>query len=313
MSQRTLSADREATTAPDVVTAHRRASARFGELVRAVEPDQWELPTPCADWSVRDLVNHVVAENLWTAPLLAGRTIADVGSTYDGDVLGGDPVAATDAATTSAGEAVDEPGVTQRIVHLSFGDTPAAEYVYQLFADHLLHGWDLAQAIGADDSMDPDLVDACASWFTTVEDAYRQAGAIGPRPSVPPDADARALLLARFGRSDTISVATRFNAEFARRDVARIMAHMTEDCVFESTDPAPDGRRVEGADAVANVWRELFTASPTARFDVEEIIGAGDRAVVRWTFDWGDGHVRGVDVMRVRDGKVAEKLSYVKG
>lgn len=313
MPQRTSTSDAAATSEPSVVRAHQRACGRFGELVRTIGADQWDLPTPCADWTVRDLVNHVVAENLWTTPLLAGRTIADVGSVYDGDVLGGDPVAATDAAIADARQAVTEPGAPLRTVHLSFGETPAAEYLNQLFADHLLHSWDLAQAIGADDRLDPDLVEACASWFTAVEDAYRQAGAIGPRPSVASDADAQALLLARFGRSGATSVAHRFNAQFARHDVPRIMALMTDDCVFESTDPAPDGRRIEGADAVATAWRELFTASPNARFDVEEVIGAGDRAVVRWTFDWGNGHVRGVDVLRIRDGKVAEKLSYVKG
>jgi uncharacterized protein (TIGR03086 family) len=298
---------------PDKVAAHRRSSARFGELVRAIRPDQWDLPTPCVEWSVRDLVNHVVAENLWTAPLMTGRAIADVGSAYDGDVLGDDPVAAWDSAAASARAAVAAPGAIERIVHLSFGDTPAGEYVQQLFADHLLHGWDLAQAIGSDDDLDPDLVDACATWFATVEHAYRQAGAIGPRVAVPPDADAKTRLLARFGRSDAISVVTRFNVAFARHDVALIMAHMTDDCVFESTDPAPDGRRHEGRDAVAAVWRELFAATPAARFDVEEVIAAGDRVVVRWTFHWADGYVRGVDVMRIRDGKVAEKLSYVKG
>jgi hypothetical protein len=61
------------------------------------------------------------------------------------------------------------------------------------------------------------------------------------------------------------------------------------------------------------VWRALFAATPAAQFDIEETLAADDRAVVRWKYDWGDGHVRGVDVVRVRDGKIAEKLSYVKG
>ena len=57
----------------------------------------------------------------------------------------------------------------------------------------------------------------------------------------------------------------------------------------------------------------LAVALASAAFSGEETIVSGDRAVVRWVFDWGTGHVRGVDVMKVRDGKVAEKLSYVKG
>lgn len=109
----------------------------------------------------------------------------------------------------------------------------------------------------------------------------------------------------------------RFNEAFNRHDVDAVMAVMTDDCVFESTTP-PLGTRVEGGDAVRAAWVEFFASSPTAHFDTEECIVHGDRAVVRWRYTWtaDDGTpaaVRGVDVMTVRDGKVAEKLSYVKG
>ena len=83
---------------------------------------------------------------------------------------------------------------------LSFGDFPGLEYTLQLFADHLIHAWDLARAIGADEGLDAGLVASCASWFEAVEDAYRSAGAIAARPPVPGDADAQTVLLARFGR-----------------------------------------------------------------------------------------------------------------
>jgi uncharacterized protein (TIGR03086 family) len=86
-------------------------------------------------------------------------------------------------------------------VHLSFGDFPGRDYTMQLFADLLVHGWDLARAIGADERLDPELVEVCASWFTPLEETYRGAGAIGPRPEVPPDADAQTRLLAAFGRA----------------------------------------------------------------------------------------------------------------
>lgn len=306
-------ADTSVTASGGLVGRYQQASIRFGELVDLIHDDQWDLPTPCVDWNVRDLVNHVVGENLWTVPLMAGRTIAEVGTAYDGDVLGDDPVASFHDAAAAARDAVGAEGAIERTVHLSFGDTAAEEYVQQLLADHLLHGWDLAQAIGVDDRLDPGLVDAVAAWFTTVEEGYRQAGAIGPRAAVAPDADAQARLLGRFGRSVAMAAVGRFNAAFARRDVEAVMAQMTDDCVFDTTAPAPDGRRYEGRDDVAAAWRELFAASPVTRFDEEEIVAADDRVVVRWTYSWGDGHVRGVDVLRVRDGLVAEKLSYVKG
>jgi ketosteroid isomerase-like protein len=105
----------------------------------------------------------------------------------------------------------------------------------------------------------------------------------------------------------------RFHDAFNAHDVAAIMALMTDDCVFENTYPGPDGTRVVGAVAVRVVWEQLFRESPAAHFAVEELFALGDRAVLRWRYSWGAGHVRGVDVFRLRDGKVAEKLSYVKG
>lgn len=115
----------------------------------------------------------------------------------------------------------------------------------------------------------------------------------------------------------TFAAVTRFNDAFNAHDVAAVMAAMTDDCVFENTRPAPDGERFEGQAAVRRAWEALFARSPSARFDVEEMFASGDRCVVRWTYHWqrdgAEGHVRGVDVFRVRDGRVAEKLSYVKG
>ncbi len=117
---------------------------------------------------------------------------------------------------------------------------------------------------------------------------------------------------------ETLAVIERFNEAFNRRDVDAVMALMTDDCVFENTSPVPDGERYEGHVAVRACWERFFASSPRAVFEVEDLFAAGDRCLVRWLYRWGGdgpgaGHVRGVDVFRVRDGKVAEKLSYVKG
>lgn len=110
----------------------------------------------------------------------------------------------------------------------------------------------------------------------------------------------------------TSAAVARFADAFAERDVDAVMAAMTADCVFESTAP-PDGARGQGQDAVRAMWTAFFRDSADAVFEAEEQIISGDRAVVLWRYTWAGGHVRGVDVFRVRGGLVAEKLSYVKG
>lgn len=116
---------------------------------------------------------------------------------------------------------------------------------------------------------------------------------------------------------NTRAVVERFNEAFNRHDVDAIMQCMTADCVFENTRPAPDGTRLVGQAAVRSFWEEFFARSPQARFDTEDLIVAGDRCIVQWIYYWvregKAGHVRGVDLFRVRDGRVAEKFSYVKG
>ena len=115
----------------------------------------------------------------------------------------------------------------------------------------------------------------------------------------------------------TLATVYRFNDAFNRHDVDAVMALMTDDCVFDNTRPLPDGERIVGQTAVRAFWVEFFRRSPHARFETEEIFAVGDRGVVRWTYHWvkdgKPGRVRGVDIFRVYDGKVAEKLSYVKG
>jgi len=96
----------------------------------------------------------------------------------------------------------------------------------------------------------------------------------------------------------------RFTAAINAHDLDAVLALVTDDIVFEATSPAPDGTR----------WGDLLAATPKARFAIEEQFSDGsERAVVRWRYDWGEGHVRGVDIIRVRDGRVAESLAYVKG
>jgi uncharacterized protein (TIGR03086 family) len=187
-----------------VADLHRRSVEGFVARLDAFPTDRddaWSRPTPCPEWDVRALVNHIVYEDLWTVPLMEGATVDEVGDRYEGDLLGDDPItlarAAGDAAMTAAASGI----VAGRTVHLSFGDSPAAEYAHQLAADHIIHGWDLAAALGADRNIDPELVEACAAWFVDREDVYREVGEIGPRPGAAGDLDdPQDRLLAAFGR-----------------------------------------------------------------------------------------------------------------
>jgi len=115
-----------------------------------------------------------------------------------------------------------------------------------------------------------------------------------------------------------LRVVLAFNEAFNRHDVSGMMERMSEDCLFENTHPAPDGTVYKGKPAVMRFWQEFFEQSPQAQIEIEEIFGLGERCVMRWKYSWVDAqgrksHVRGVDVYRVRDGLICEKLSYVKG
>jgi uncharacterized protein (TIGR03086 family) len=190
---------REIDMADDVLDLHRRALAEFGQRVHAVRTDQWGCPTPCKDWEVRNLVNHLVSEQLWVPPLLAGKRIGDLGDGFAaGDVLGSDPVAAWDAAAAAAAAAFAA-GALERTVHLSYADRPAEEYAREMIFDLVVHSWDLARGISADDSLDPDLVEAVYAQIEPDTDLAASGLFDEPVP-VPADSDEQTKLIAFTGR-----------------------------------------------------------------------------------------------------------------
>jgi uncharacterized protein (TIGR03086 family) len=187
-------------TTVDVCEIYRRAGAGFAAGVHRVG-ERWTDPTPLPGWDVRALVHHLVEEQRWAPPLLGGQTIHQVGDRFAGDLLGTDPVPAFDAAAGKALEAVHAEGALERTVHLSSGECPGHEYVMQLAADHLVHSWDLARALGLDETLDPAATAAVRDWFADREPLYRQAGLIGPRVEAGPGSDSQAELLGMFGRT----------------------------------------------------------------------------------------------------------------
>jgi uncharacterized protein (TIGR03086 family) len=183
----------------DLKALHRRAVEFFDSRVDAIREDQWHLPTPCEDWDVRELVRHLVYEALWTTPLMRGATLEEVADRFEGDILGDDPKAAWAAAMRQSLEAVAEVDINSQ-VHLSRGLTPASQYAFELFSDHLIHGWDLARAIGADERMDEDMARFAYDTLKPFEDGLKRSGLYGPKVEPPEGADLQTKLLAVTGR-----------------------------------------------------------------------------------------------------------------
>jgi uncharacterized protein (TIGR03086 family) len=185
----------------DLLSAHRSALRQFDTRVHLIADNQWDNPTPDTEWTVRDLVSHLVNEQLWVPPLMAGRTIAEVGDAFDGDVLGDDPRAAWTTASTAARAALEEPGALERRVQLSFGVVPVPVYLGQMTLDLTVHAWDLARGIGAEDEMPNDLVAFVLDGARQTAHQWQDSGLFAPSIPVPGCTDDLTELLAMVGRS----------------------------------------------------------------------------------------------------------------
>lgn len=179
---------------------HTGSAGEFDRRMRSLRDVDLGLPTPCSEWDVRALVNHVVYEVKWAPPLLAGEHYSADNDRFAGDVLGSDAPGAWAAALAEDLRAVGAPGALEGEVTLSYGRTPAAGYVAELSVDLLIHAWDLARAIGADDALDPDLVAHCYEMSKPREQEMKRSGLFGEFVTPPADADPQTRLLAVFGR-----------------------------------------------------------------------------------------------------------------
>jgi len=177
---------------------HRRAGESLAGTARRVGEAHWHRPTPCAEWDVRDLLHHIAWSNLWVAPLVDGKDLAQVGPTLEGDVLGDDPVGATLRSIEEASEGFAKG--RDRIVQLSRGPAPASEYCFERMNDLVVHNWDLARAVGVEVALDPECMEVALQGFRPLEGRLRAVGALGPDVDVPEDADLQTRYLAFFGR-----------------------------------------------------------------------------------------------------------------
>jgi uncharacterized protein (TIGR03086 family) len=184
----------------DVSGLFQRASDGFARHVHSISGEQWHDPTPCTDWDVRMLVNHVAVEQLWVPPLVDGSGVGDVGDRFDGDQLGEDPVATWDAAVAASQSAFGAPGALETTVSLSGGAKATSEYCWEMTTDALIHSWDLARGIGGDETLDAELIDLVYERTLPVAEQLHETGLFAPPVRVPSNAKPQTRLLALFGR-----------------------------------------------------------------------------------------------------------------
>lgn len=184
----------------DLLDAHGQAVDVFDRAMHKVGIGDWDSPTPCSEWTVRDLVIHLVGEQLWVPDLLAGKTVAEVGDKFDGDVLEDDPMHVWTESSQAARAAWLRPGALVTVVHLSYGDADGAEYCWQMTTDLAVHGWDLATALGLSAGMGDELATAVLGYVEPQADQWQGMSVFGDPVPVPDGADPQSRLVAMLGR-----------------------------------------------------------------------------------------------------------------
>jgi uncharacterized protein (TIGR03086 family) len=153
----------------DVMDALDASAERNVELVAQVGPEQWDIPTPCAEWSIRTLAGHLIAGRQVYCGLLKGVPAATLRPMLErqSEAAGTDPVSGCESAVRSVRAAFAEPGALERTVHHHIGDMPGSELLVQLIGDCVVHSWDLATAIGVDPGLDEQLVEFAYGFYAS--------------------------------------------------------------------------------------------------------------------------------------------------
>jgi uncharacterized protein (TIGR03086 family) len=174
-----------------------RAGVIATTVVNAISDDQFTLPTPCAEWNVRAVLNHLVLGNLIVDAIAEGRAHPD----RQADHLGADPKATFAASVAANRETLGTPGLLERTVSTPMGERPGTFLVDMRVVELLVHGWDLARATGQDTDLDPELVDVVhTTWTTRLGDRPRTLVPFGEPQPVPDQASAADRLAAYLGR-----------------------------------------------------------------------------------------------------------------
>ncbi|HEV8299030.1 MAG TPA: TIGR03086 family metal-binding protein [Acidimicrobiales bacterium] len=176
-----------------------RASAFFGEQVRTVDDESWSMPTPCEGWDVQTVVAHVVVGDAQIPVLLGGGQVERV-EEFNPTVLGPNPLATWRGTALAAIRAFGAPGALQQRYPHPVGNVRGRTIIGFRISDSLVHGWDVATALGESVTLDPELCQYCLDfWFpmaATLPDSGFYKAALMP----PDGADVSARLLALLGR-----------------------------------------------------------------------------------------------------------------
>ncbi len=184
----------------DWLRVQRKAHLAFGDRLRLVR--DWSAPTPDEEWNVSELVRHVVEEQQWVPLLLDGRTIGEARSRLE--PLRDDLLSEWERHSPAAMQAWASVSPDAR-VHLSYDTVPASAYLREQVSDVIVHTWDLARAVGADESLDDDLVEAAWTVFEPQKDTLQASGLFASPVPIPEDAPLQSRLLALTGRDDRVA------------------------------------------------------------------------------------------------------------
>ena len=184
----------------DVPEMHARALRVVGRAFGAIAKDTMTEPTPCSEWDVRTLANHMVLETRVMLMLLDGVAPADIMAALAGDLLGVDPAAAYEDAARAAAEAVYAPGVMRITVTQRSGTRTGEDFCIRRILNTVVHGWDLAQALTIEYRVPSDIVAMLAVFVESHRDELAESPAYSPAVAVAVDADNWTHILATLGR-----------------------------------------------------------------------------------------------------------------
>ncbi|HEY3750709.1 MAG TPA: TIGR03086 family metal-binding protein [Pseudonocardiaceae bacterium] len=179
-----------------------RAGFVVTAVVDGIAEDQFGLPSPCAEWTVRGVLNHIVIGNMIADAIVAGRAHPD----RSVDRLGRDPRATLVGSIAGTRAVLGRKGLLERTVSTPRGEAPGATLVHTQVAELLVHGWDLARATGQATDLDPELAEyVMTDWQTRLGDRPRSMLPFADPQPVPDDACAADRLAAYLGRSVAVA------------------------------------------------------------------------------------------------------------